>query len=276
MQNLDYKMLYCDTELNITQFRKNLSKSNRIWIDKSEIENIFYIELHSYKRWIRPDVIIKHNKEDEFNGNPLLFALDKGILSIKKSDVPSLLSLGVNRINVDFAFISGQYNFNSNILDVAKKIFDLFANKFANLYKIKGVKHTNLKGYTYNPKTNFFTLKNIPEDIFDKIYKDILNRGNNTKQSNEIFIIDWKYYSHTLFDNPLYRDNDRINQSIIKSLLYEFCLSQITTDLVINQFGIPYYDLENNEIVMSMEKLDSGIQLVRMNFLKIQEIYLND
>lgn len=276
MQNLDYKMLYCDTELNITQFRKNLSKSNRIWIDKSEIENIFYIELHSYKRWIRPDVIIKHNKEDEFNGNPLLFALDKGILSIKKSDVPSLLSLGVNRINVDFAFISGQYNFNSNILDVAKKIFDLFANKFANLYKIKGVKHTNLKGYTYNPKTNFFTLKNIPEDIFDKIYKDILNRGNNTKQSNEIFIIDWKYYSHTLFDNPLYRDNDRINQSIIKSLLYEFCLSQITTDLVINQFGIPYYDLENNEIVMSMEKLYSGIQLVRMNFLKIQEIYLND
>ena len=157
-----------------------------------------------------------------------------------------------------------------------QKIFDLFANKFANLYKIKGVKHTNLKGYTYNPKTNFFTLKNIPEDIFDKIYKDILNRGNNTKQSNEIFIIDWKYYSHTLFDNPLYRDNDRINQSIIKSLLYEFCLSQITTDLVINQFGIPYYDLENNEIVMSMEKLDSGIQLVRMNFLKIQEIYLND
>ena len=37
-----YQILYCDTKLPLNQYKDNLSRQNRIWIDTDEIENVFY------------------------------------------------------------------------------------------------------------------------------------------------------------------------------------------------------------------------------------------
>ena len=90
-----------------------------------------------------------------------------------------------------------------------------------------------------------------------------------------VFVIDWKYYSHQIFSNSNYRCNDRVNVSIIKSLAYEFCLSQVINEPINNQLCIPFYDINENDVVIDGKMLDCNIGLVRMNFIKIQEIYLN-
>lgn len=274
----EYKILYCDTKLPLNQYKDNLSRQNRIWIDTSEIKNVFYLDLHGHKRWLRPDMITKPIVENEFNANPLDIAESKRILTIKKSEIKSLLSFGISNINVEISFNHGFKEFNnSNIMQVSEQIFNLFSDKFSNLYRTKGIQLGSLPGFQYLPKNRYsFSLKNIPKKKFDEVYQDIHSRWKGNKEINEVFIVDWKYYSNSIFNKPNYRSNSRINESIIKSLAYEFCLATIISEPIHSQFAIPYYDIKTEDIIIGSEKIDCNIELVRMNFLKIQEIYLND
>lgn len=202
----------------------------------------------------------------------------KKILLIKTTPVKSIISFGSNRLNVDISFNRNlsEHN-NSNIIQVSERIFELFAERFANLHRTKGVMYGSLKGYQYirNNKSSF-SLKNIPKDKYNEVYQDIFGRWKVSQERESIFIIDWKYYSHNIFDNPNYRDNNRVNASIIKSLAYEFCLSQTIKDEPIhNQFCVPFYDISGSDVVIDRKILDCNIWLVIMNFIKIQEIYLN-
>ena len=272
-----YKILYCDSMLPLSQYKDNLSKKNRIWIDDNEIKNVFHIDLHRYKRWIRPDIIIKPIKENDFNDNPLNVAIAKRILIIKTSEVKSALSFGSNNLNVEISFnISNQEANNPKIVKASEQIFNLFSDIFSNLYRSKGIQRGSLRGFQYLPKNKYsFSLKNIPKNNYEEIYQDVLNRWKGNKEMESIFIVDWKYYSYAIFDKQDYRFDARINESIIKSLVYEFCLSTITDESIQNQFAIPYYDVENNDMVIEGKILDCNIVLVKMNFLKIQEMYLN-
>lgn len=274
----EYKILYCDTKLPLNKYKDNLSRQNRIWIDTSEIENVFYLDLHGHKRWLRPDMITKPIVENEFNANPLDIAESKRILTIKKSEIKSLLSFGISNINVEISFNHGFKEFNnSNIMQVSEQIFNLFSDKFSNLYRTKGIQLGSLPGFQYLPKNRYsFSLKNIPKKKFDEVYQDIHSRWKGNKEINEVFIVDWKYHSNSIFNKPNYRSDSRINESIIKSLAYEFCLSTIISEPIHSQFAIPYYDIKTEDIITGSEKIDCNIELVRMNFLKIQEIYLND
>lgn len=274
----EYKILYCDTKLPLNQYKDNLSRQNRIWIDTSEIKNVFYLDLHGHKRWLRPDMITKPIVENEFNANPLDIAESKRILTIKKSEIKSLLSFGISNINVEISLNHGFKEFNnSNIMQVSEQIFNLFSDKFSNLYRTKGIQLGSLPGFQYLPKNRYsFSLKNIPKKKFDEVYQDIHSRWKGNKEINEVFIVDWKYHSNSIFNKPNYRSDSRINESIIKSLAYEFCLSTIISEPIHSQFAIPYYDIKTEDIVIGSEKIDCNIELVRMNFLKIQEIYLND
>lgn len=274
----EYKILYCDTKLPLNKYKDNLSRQNRIWIDTSEIENVFYLDLHGHKRWLRPDMITKPIVENEFNANPLDIAESKRILTIKKSEIKSLLSFGISNINVEISFNHGFKEFNnSNIMQVSEQIFNLFSDKFSNLYRTKGIQLGSLPGFQYLPKNRYsFSLKNIPKKKFDEVYQDIHSRWKGNKEINEVFIVDWKYHSNSIFNKPNYRSDSRINESIIKSLAYEFCLSTIISEPIHSQFAIPYYDIKTEDIIIGSEKIDCNIELVRMNFLKIQEIYLND
>ena len=106
---------------------------------------------------------------------------------------------------------------------------------------------------------------------------NILEKDNEENFADKnVKLIDWKYHSNSVFNNSNYRSNSRINESVIKSLAYEFCLGTIISEPIHSQFAIPYLDIKTEDIIIGSEKLDCNIELVRMNFLKIQEIYLND
>ena len=106
---------------------------------------------------------------------------------------------------------------------------------------------------------------------------DILEQDNEKNFADKsVKLIDWKYHSNSIFNNPNYRSNSRINESIIKSLAYDFCLATIISEPIHSQFAIPHYNIEADDVVIDGKMLDCNIGLVRMNFLKIQEIYLND
>ena len=280
----EYKILYCDTKLPLNQYKDHLLKQNRIWIDKNEIENVFHIDLHGYKRWLRPDIITRPVIANDYNENPLDSVIkgEKKILSIKSHEVKSRLSFGTNNINIDFSLnVNREVNANQNseIIKKGEEIFNRFSNYFSNLYRIKGVAHGSLKGYQYIPKGKYsFSVKNISKDKYDEIYQKIFNsyENNNIENENRTYITDWKYYFESDFEKIDYRNNDRINISIIKSLAYEFCLQQALDIPINSQFAIPFYDFNCNDIVIDLKMLDCTIELVRMNFLKIQEIYLND
>lgn len=275
----DYKILYCDSGLPLNDYKPNLTK-DYVWIDKSIIpNNPFYLDFNGFKRWIRPDIIIKPVLNSQFNENPLNIAVARKILLIKTTPVKSIISFGSNRLNVDISFNKNISEINtSNITEVSERIFRLFAEKFSNLYRTKGIIQSSLRGYQYIPNGKYgFSLKNIPKDTYDEVYQDVFGRwkGNQQQEQEMVFIIDWKYYSHQIFSNSNYRCNDRVNVSIIKSLTYEFCLSQIIDLPIYNQFCIPYYDVNTSDVVIDGENLDCNIGLIKMNFIKIQEIYLN-
>lgn len=280
----EYKILYCDTKLPLNQYKDHLLKQNRIWIDKNEIENVFHIDLHGYKRWLRPDIITRPVIANDYNENPLDSVIkgEKKILSIKSHEVKSRLSFGTNNINIDFSLnVNREVNANQNseIIKKGEEIFNRFSNYFSNLYRIKGVAHGSLKGYQYIPKGKYsFSVKNLSKDKYDEIYQKIFNsyENNNIENENRTYITDWKYYFESDFEKIDYRNNDRINISIIKSLAYEFCLQQALDIPINSQFAIPFYDFNCNDIVIDLKMLDCTIELVKMNFLKIQEIYLND
>lgn len=276
----DYKILYCDSKLPLNDYKPNLTKEY-VWIDKTIIpNNPFHLDFNGFKRWIRPDIITKPIIDKQFQENPLTAATDKKILLIRSNPVHSMLSFGVNHINVEISLNKNTYKqSSSNIIQVSEKIFELFASQFSNLYRNKNTQYGSLKGYKYAPKDKYsFSVINIPKDKFDEIYNDILNRWKENRQQEQeiVFVIDWKYYSHKIFSNLNYRSDNRVNASIIKSLAYEFCLSQIIDMPIHNQFCIPFYDVSASDVIIDGRNLDCNIDLIRMNFIKIQEIYLND
>lgn len=273
----DYDILYCDSDLPLSQYKQNLTK-DRVWIDKNVIpNNPFDIDFNGFKRWIRPDIITKPVLSNEFNDNPLNMAIARKILSIKKTEIKSTMSFGINRLNVDFSLNKEKSEFNNlKIIEISERIFKLFADKFSNLYRTKGVVQSSLKGYRYIPNDKYkFRLTNIPKNTYDEVYQDVLGRWKGNQKQETVFVIDWKYYSYNIFDNQDYRNNNRINASIIKSLAYEFCLSQIINEPINNQFCVPFYDVNADDVVIDGKILDCNIGLVKINFIKIQEIYLN-
>lgn len=269
------KVLYCDRKptLGLPITRDNLISNHNIWIDENW-DNNFHIELHGFKRWIRPDIIF----ETISNNSTVQHLLDNDIINVTKSK-PSL-GLITENINVEF-----------NLLDENR--IDEYRKKFGKIYQyfldnIRDIKNTKaddgsikkLKPQIRNlsiSKNNGFTFKitNIPNKLYEEWLEYLLFQSN--ENSNLLFLVDWKYYSYDSFSNPNYRSIGNINSSIIKQLAYEFCLEQFDLDKKIyNQFCVPYYDVsDKDKFILEEKQLDCGIELVKINFFVVQEIYLN-
>lgn len=282
----EYKILYCDTKLPLNQYKDNLSRQNRIWIDTSEIKNVFYLDLHGHKRWLRPDIILRNDSHNNFFIKDMI---DTDVL--EKYEEPSDL-LGISG-NSDITFkLNLKENFDKSKLEDGqqrfKAIYDFFLKKIFEILnpeenkgrssKVKKSLKPYMKQLNISKSTaNSFIIKSIPKKLFDEMLNDILEQDNEKNFADKsVKLIDWKYHSNSIFNNPNYRSDSRINESIIKSLAYEFCLSTIISEPIHSQFAIPYYDIKTEDIIIGSEKIDCNIELVRMNFLKIQEIYLND
>ena len=280
------KILYCDTKLPLNQYKDNLSRQNRIWIDTSEIKNVFYLDLHGHKRWLRPDIILKNDSHNNFFIKDMI---DMDVL--EKDEEPSDL-LGISG-NSDITFkLNLKENFDKSKLEDGqqrfKAIYDFFLKKIFEILnpeenkgrssKVKKSLKPYMKQLNISKITaNSFIIKSIPKKLFDEMLNNILEKDNEENFADKnVKLIDWKYHSNSVFNNSNYRSNSRINESVIKSLAYEFCLGTIISEPIHSQFAIPYLDIKTEDIIIGSEKLDCNIELVRMNFLKIQEIYLND
>ena len=282
----DYNVLYCDSNLPLNQYKTNLTK-DYVWIDKNIIpNNPFYLDFNGLKRWIRPDIIYKRNSQNNLSITDIM---NIGVFSYeKKKDSSDLLALTIN-IDVIFKFhqkddininllLNFQIKFNEIYKYFSEKIFDILypeENKGRGLKKKKTVKSFLKQLNIKKLDSNSFIVKSIPEKLFHTILDNIEQENKNKIPQKHIKISDWKYYSYNVFENQDYRNNDRVNASIIKSLAYEFCLSQIIDEPINNQFCIPCYDINTNDIFIDGETLDCNIHLIRMNFIKVKEIYLN-
>lgn len=276
------KILYCDTYMEDDIFyfihkniKKEKFKGQSFYKDKDFINN-FYIEFDGFKRWLRPDLVVKKRDSIENYGNPLDIFINKKIIFIKKKTPNRLLNLGSNNINVDMSI--KQFEEENEESTLARKIFSIFAEKFANLYRIKGITRGSLNGYRYTPKgKNSFSLTNIPEDKFNKIYQDIYDIGeaNQSGNDNIVYLVDWKYVPYVFFN----KESKKLRVDTIKQLTYEFCImqSEIGEKRVVSQFCIPKYCSSDNLILEEDNTLilDSGIQVVILNFRYLQERYID-
>lgn len=87
--------------------------------------------------------------------------------------------------------------------------------------------------------------------------------SNKSKQ----LILDWKYMDISRFEGEL---DERVEEGVTKQLCYEFVLQQFFEDTEIeSQFVIPYYG--DSAVTYDM---DSGIKIIKGDFLKIQNAYL--
>lgn len=271
----DVKILYCDTKLELPISRSNLMRDKnvpKVWIDKN-LDNIFNFELNGYYRYIRPDIIFERTNDS----SNIQYLLDNGIL---KTEISKSMGFFLDNINVDFY--------------LTKSDTDEYKKEFGKIYQflLENIKHIQKSSKSDNNKVKklkpqirnltisknsgkYFTIKNIPQNL----YNDFMNqmKEQDAESSSLLFLIDWKYYSNDVFPVSNYRENKVLNTSIIKQLTYEFCLSQFIKDRKIyNQFCIPSYSQNDKEhFVLDETKLDCGIALININFLVVQEIYLN-
>lgn len=260
------KILYCDTKLPLNQYKDNLSRQNRIWIDTSEIKNVFYLDLHGHKRWLRPDIILKNDSHNNFFIKDMI---DMDVL--EKDEEPSDL-LGISG-NSDITFkLNLKENFDKSKLEDGqqrfKAIYDFFLKKIFEILnpeenkgrssKVKKSLKPYMKQLNISKSTaNSFIIKSIPKKLFDEMLNDILEQDNEKNFADKsVKLIDWKYHSNSIFNKPNYRSDSRINESIIKSLAYEFCLSTIISEPIHSQFAIPYYDIKTEDIIIGSEKID--------------------
>lgn len=274
-----YKIIYCDSEtLQMNKYQPKLSKdkNNNVWIDTTEIQNVFHFELNEFLRHIRPDIILKSlqdiNLLDIFKQNESLVFDEKyqgitNVLDVKIS-INNNLEKSNHKIMLSQVFEMFKKGFNILSLSIYGKKYQIWKND-NNLI----VKQVNNIEFTETP--NFIQVKNISKDIYNKIYnkihKEIGEISKNSLNSPVFTIIDWKYRPYQIF---LSNNTPYIKKDIIKSLAYEFCLSQIIDADIINAFGVPYYNL-SNDVIVSRESLNCGVKLFKINFIKVQEIYLN-
>lgn len=276
------KILYCDSSLNnkyISYVHENLQRKRfggySVYIDK-EFTNNFYIELDGHKRWIRPDLIIRERESGIKNDNTLDFLISQKLLFIKKSTPNRLLNFGDKNINVEISIKNniGKEEFPA----LADKVFNVFTEKFSNLYRNKSTTQGTLKGYRYSPKgKHAFSLSNISEDKFNEVYQEIYNGGKNTHGNSEceIYIVDWKYVPSNFFT----KKSKKLKLDIIKQLTYEFCIMQNESPEIktVSQFCIPKF-CNSEYLVVGEDKLtiaESGIHIISLNFNFLQKDYVN-
>lgn len=279
LQDENKNILYCDSNLPLNEYKNNLTPrkryKGRFWIDENTLENNFNFTFHSFQRNMYPDIIysvsnpnkvMQNEKTFEFEFD-LEFEIKIARKSVQQSGQNDKIWASIHQKGCNDEIFKKLYSY---FLDISK-LSENSKNK--RKFTVNMISNTSI--YIQQISNKYF--KELIND-FKIIYCKVHNSPKNKTQKSDIayYIIDWKYYFFSIFDNPLYRKNNTVNQSIIKQLAYEFCLSQQIGNSITNQFGLPYYvENDTNTIVQEIIELDCGIEIVRLNFKAIQEIYLN-
>ena len=270
------KILYCDTELNLENQLDNVIRKKfggfSVLIDR-DFDNNFYINFNSNKRWMRPDIVVVSS-----NDTPIEILLKSGVISyrIEKSNT-SLINKGNARINFMYKNIEGT---SKKMEDLYYKTFYDVVIMFEHMKRNKIKKESILLPTLVIKKINkiLFEINGISEKVFLSELGNIIdNQRDGLRNSiNCVECIDWKYLPLSYFK----KDSLELKSNITKQLTYDFCLhnnSYCKNKSVQSQFGIPCYT-ENSEDFELHNDVDSSlqdIQICKMNFNKIQSVYLN-
>ena len=264
INNLDEsKVLYCDSGLNFENNLNNVVRKNfggfNVLIDKN-FNNNFYVKFNESKRWMRPDLVVQNNRHSFIE---LLF--DKEVISYKTEKTNSLF-------NDEYILIS----FSAKALSNSKYSEEVETNAF-NTYNGFISDFTKI-----TKKSNFRTIKKVnprlyrlsgfsKDDFLDEVNK--IFRINRKKQANpDIHCIDWKYLPLSYFEEK----SLDLESNVMKQLRYDFCLhnnSDFENKSIQSQFGVPSYTTSNEDF--RFHSNIQGIQICKMNFNKIQSVYLN-
>lgn len=274
VNNLDKsKILYCDSELNFKNKLNNTIRKNfggfNILIDRN-FENNFYIKFNESKRWMRPDLVVKNNDKSSFI--ELLF--DEGVISYKVEKNKNLF----NNECIVISFLSKKLiNY-----EASEEIRISAFNKFINKFEIMGFrnprkiskKYNSLIVKKINPKR--YHLNGISESSFLAEISEIFEDDRNKYSNPDIHCIDWKYLPLGYFEGK----SLELKLNVTKQLTYDFCLHNnpcCENRSIQSQFGIPYYTCSDEYFQLHNDAGGSlqGIQICKMNFNKIQGIYLN-
>lgn len=267
------KILYCDSFLETEyscSIRKDLLRKSfgghLVYIDKN-FNNNFNVELNGYKRWIRPDIIVR-NKGSNSNLDSLI---SKDILSLTLEDSNHKLLGNIGKVNVSLK-IKEKSILNSEFFPSAEASFKYFKNEFLGLNSMKHHSYHKGRGHQFREITErFIKLNNVSKEVFDEMY----NRRNIEKVDENIYIIDWKYVPSEFFN----KNSKKLKVDITKQMIYEFCIMQNEgfENKIVSQFCIPKF-CNSNQLVTGEDKLtmaESGIHIVSLNFGFLQREYLN-
>lgn len=274
INNLDKsEILYCDSELNFENKLNNIIRSNfggfSILIDRS-FDNNFYIKFNESKRWMRPDLVVKNNDISSFI--ELLF--NQGIISYK-------VEKNRNIFNNEYIIVS----FSSKKLvnyEASEQMKISAFNKFINKFEVMGFRNPRKISKKYNSlivkkiNSKIYHLNGISESIFLAEMNGIFEDDRNKHSNPDIHCIDWKYLPLSYFEE----NSPELKLNITKQLTYDFCLHNnpyCENKSIQSQFGIPYYTCSDEYFQLHNDEDGSlqGIQICKMNFNKIQSVYLN-
>lgn len=274
VNNLDKsEVLYCDSELIFEKKLNNITRKNfggfSVLIDRS-FDNNFYISFNEKKRWMRPDLVVKNNDIASFI--ELLFS--KEVISYKLERDKSLFSN-------EYIVISFSPKKLMNYEASEENKSNAF-NKFINKFQIMGFRNPNKISKKYNSlvvkkiNSRLYHLNGISESDFLVELDDMFEESRKQQSNPDIHCIDWKYLPLNYFE----KNSLELKSNISKQLTYDFCLHNnpyCENKSIQSQFGIPYY-IRSDEYFELHNHEDSslqGIQICKMNFNKIQSVYLN-
>lgn len=274
INNLDKsEILYCDSELNFENKLNNIIRRNfggfSILVDRN-FDNNFYIKFNESKRWMRPDLVVKNNDISSFI--ELLF--NEGVISYK-------VEKNRNIFNNEYIIVS----FSSKKLinyEASEQMKISAFNKFINKFEVMGFRNPRKISKKYNSlivkkiNSKLYHLNGISESIFLAEMNDIFEDDRNRHSNPDIHCIDWKYLPLGYFEE----NSPELKLNITKQLTYDFCLHNnpyCENKSIQSQFGIPYYTCSDEYFQLHNDEDSSlqGIQICKMNFNKIQSVYLN-
>ncbi len=281
-QDESKKVLYCDTNLNLQRdnlVRKQFGYGNpSVLIDK-DFKNNFYVQFKNKRRWMRPDLIITDECETQNRQiqSDISNYIKDNIIKIKpqkpnspksKSLKSSNYSIDIQKNNYMIDLITKKISYYEKVQ--AQRIFDDLYKELQRRSKKRGFFTTQIRnGLRIN-------VKNISEIQLRNILKkvDLQERQKRKKEIKKynLTCIDWKYVN---------KNSDKLKKGSIdsiKQLTYEFCLlnNSSISGSIKSQFVIPYFSLANNIVLEQLTETENSIEIVKLNFRKAQEVYLNE
>ena len=261
-------ILYADSS---THANRSIGR-RQVYVDPEWETVPFYFELEgsnqSNRRYLRPDLVLRKSNINDFIEKEIEETFNP---RIAKSHIRKLINI----------------SFQLTVLE-RKETFQRFIkglNRYASRKQSTKSHRVSFEGY---PESAYLEqLENYRKHARIRLLKVYERFG---RRDIDITIVDYKYISHLYYEanSDSANENSKLTQDLRKQLTYELAVQQLSEDLEIqNQLWVPYYrkysgglnthDMGEFIPVCSTGAAvkQSGIEIFKMDFIKLQEFYAN-